>query len=260
LICCFSGGGNGQRHLAFQHRHHSFHFEHGLEAGSLGGALLPILARLVEKLGDLGHLLIVSALGGGETRGAQGCCRAGDHFEDGGGHRAAASAEGGKDQVHGRRAIDGHVFPGPAVGVDEGRLAGNVLAFAAAEASAATTARGGEGHDTGDPIDAHHTEVLAFRVDGAERAQLRHELAQLAGIHGLAHGGDFGEPEFGGRIDHARIDAQPLAFDDARALDGGNPGADIGDPAIPQDHRHAFHFRAHHRVHVDVADDGGLGR
>ena len=68
--------------------------------------------------------------------------------------------------------FDRHVFPGPAVGVDEGCLAGDELALAAAEASAAATAaRGRKGHHAGDAVDADHAEVFALRVDGAERAQ-----------------------------------------------------------------------------------------
>ena len=101
--------------------------------------------------------------------------------------------------------------------------------------------------------------MFALGVDGAERAQLGHELAEFAGIHGLTHRGDFGESHFGAGIDHARIDAQSLAFDDARAFCRDDFGADFGDPAVLQDDRNALHFRAAHRVYVDVANDDGVG-
>ena len=253
-----AGGRNGQRHLAFQHRHHGFHFELWLETGGLDGALLAILARLVEELVDLGQLLFVGALGRGEAcaRGAGGCV--GERVWE---RIAAASAERGEDQVHGSARIDGHVFPVPAIGVDECRLSGNVLALAAAEASAASTtaARGGESHDAGDSADADHAEVFAILVDGAECAQLRHELAQFARIHALTYGGDFGEPQLRGRIDHAWINPQTLAFDNARALGRDDPGADLGDLAILYNYRNAFDFRTGYRVHIHVAYDNGFG-
>ncbi len=239
-------GGHGQRHLAFEDRDHGFHFEYGIEAGGPGRAFLLILAGLFEEFGNFGDLLFVGTLGRGEARGAG---AAGDHSEDHIRHCAAAStsaAKGGEDQMHGCGTVDRHVFPGPAVGVYEGCLAGNELALASAETSASAAgaaARRGEGHHAGDAVHADHAEVFTLRIDGAEGAQLRHELAEFASIDSLTHRGDFRETELCTGIDHARIDSQTLAFDDARALRGKNFRADLADLAILQDDRDSLHFR-----------------
>ena len=53
---------NRHRHFAFEHRDHGFELQVALEARKVRRAGLLVAPRVLEELGQLGHLLIVSPL------------------------------------------------------------------------------------------------------------------------------------------------------------------------------------------------------
>ena len=162
--------------------------------------------------------------------------------------------------MHGRGAVDRHIFPGPAIGVDQRRLAGDELALAAAEAAAATSAAaagGGESHDAGDAVDAHHGEVLALRDSPALSARscgMNSPSSPVSTVSRTAR--DLGEPQFACRNRSCRDKragpclpprATPFGGHDLwrRCRRSCRPGSDTETP---------FMRRAGDRVHVRVAD------
>ena len=78
----------------------------------------------------------------------------------------------------------------------------------------------------GDAVGANHGEMLAFRIDRDDGAQLRHEHAQLRYVDGLANVGNLAETQLGGGIDQAGIDAQALSFDHPHAFGRDRFGSD----------------------------------
>ena len=110
--------------LAFEHRDHRFQLEVGLEAGRLGRALPSGTGAPLEELVDLGDLLLVRALGGREAAVAPASPNISENRQSGVRRRRVRRVRRGVGKIRcmAARAVDLHVFPGPAIGVDQRRL------------------------------------------------------------------------------------------------------------------------------------------
>ena len=123
-----------QRLLSFQHRQHGFVFQIDLEALFLGSLGFLIAARVFEEFFQLAQLGLVVLLGIGEGPGAGKISRA---------KRPPDGRNNGKAHAHAGRLLDFHLFPGPAVQMNQRGLAGDdAAASAAPESASAARAHG----------------------------------------------------------------------------------------------------------------------
>jgi hypothetical protein len=144
--------------------------------------------------------------------------------------------------------------------MDQRGLPCDKLPLPARAAASTATAAGRIGHRAGDPVHAHHADVLALHIDRHQRAKLRHELAELARVDRFTNRSNLCQADLGTRIDHPWIHAQAFALDDLYPFRRQNLRANLGDLAVLHQHRNALHLFAGYRVHVRVANEEGVVR
>ena len=248
--------------FTFEHRQHRLKLQIALEPRHVRPALLLILPSLFKEFRHLGDLRFVIALGFRiRARGTPAAKQQCDFIGEIDVRQPSASSarrDAREQQVHRGRPVDLHVFPRPAVHVDQSGLPGNELRPAA---SATTAAAGGrKGHHAGDSVGANHRKMRALRIHRAQRLQLRHEFAQFAGIHRHALGPDFRKAEFRIRIDHSGIEAQAFALDDLHAFWRDEFGPDIGDFSVLDQYGNALHLGTRDRINVHAANQERIVR
>src|SRR5271154_7062056 len=135
--------------------------------------------------------------------------------------------------------------------MNQGGLTGDDAAASAASESSTAARTHGQRNHSADAVGASNRNMLAGGIDCDFSPELRIELPNFADVHALADGTDLREPHLGSRVDHAWINMQPLALDNASAFGRGEIAAHPDDFSIAHQNRSVLNLRARHRM------DGG---
>ena len=144
--------------------------------------------------------------------------------------------------------LDGQVFDGPAVELDEAAETGD-------------RASGGDNMGMGVAVGSGHGDEFAVGVDGDPRADIGRIFPDFRGVAGGPECVDFQQTQDGGGSDQSGEDALTAELHDGVGL-VGESGPDFLDASIADEHRGVGQHRTRCREDPAVLqqDGGGLGR